>query len=342
MAGDTISIGLFDAKNYDRKYFDEAVAAANHEEPGRYEIKYYETRLNPDSARLAEGHDVVCIFVNDDASEATLERLKQAGVRLIALRCAGFNNVDLAAAIRAEIPVVRVPAYSPYAVAEHTIALLLCLNRKIHRAFNRVREGNFSLHGLVGYDVFGKTFGIVGTGRIGRILTGIARGFGCRVLVSDKFPDEDWAREAGAEYVPREQLYAESDFISLLAPLNHETYHMVNFHSLALMKPNVIIVNTSRGGLVDTAALVEALKAHRIGGACLDVYEEEAGVFYQDLSDTTIPDDVLARLLTFNNVLITSHQAFLTDEALINIAGTTMGSIRQFASEQELSNRVSE
>lgn len=342
MTGDKIRIGLFDAKKYDRQYFDEAVAAANDAEPDRYEIKYYEMRLNPDTARLAEGHDAVCVFVNDEVGEASISRLAAAGVRLIALRCAGYNNVDLAAATRAGIPVVRVPAYSPYAVAEHTVALLLCLNRKIHRAFNRVREGNFSLQGLVGFDLYGKTFGIVGTGRIGRILAGIAKGFGCRVLVSDKFPDEAWAREAGAEYVPREQLYAESDFISLLAPLNHETYHMINFHSLALMKPNVIIVNTSRGGLVDTAALVEALKARRIGGACLDVYEEEAGVFYQDLSDTTIPDDVLARLLTFNNVLITSHQAFLTSEALVNIAGTTLESIRQFAAGQDLTNRVSE
>ena len=330
------SIGFFDARKYDRQYFDAANAEAG------YSIRYYEMRLDPVTARLAEHHDAVCVFVNDDVGADTIERLAAGGVRLIALRCAGFNNVDLAAAERAGIPVVRVPAYSPYAVAEHAMALLLCLNRKIHRAYNRVREGNFSLSGLVGFDLHGKTFGIIGTGRIGKILTGIVKGFGCRVLVSDKFPDPAWAAEAGVEYVERERLYAESDFISLLAPLSHETYHMINFHSLAMMKPNVIIVNTSRGALIDSAALVEALKGGRIGGACLDVYEEEAGFFYQDLSDTNISDDILARLLTFNNVLITSHQAFLTHEALVNIAATTLESVRQFIGGEELANKVGE
>jgi D-lactate dehydrogenase len=298
--------------------------------------------LQADTVRLVVGHDAVCVFVNDRIDAAMIGMLKEHGIKLIALRCAGYNNVDIAAAREAGILVVRVPAYSPYAVAEHTIGLLLALNRKIHRAYNRVREGNFSLQGLVGYDLYGKTFGLVGTGRIGRILAGIVRGFGCRLLVHDLFPDEEWAKSVGAEYVALNELYKQADFIALLAPLTHETFHMINFHSLAMMKETVIIVNTSRGGLIDTQALVDALKSGRIGGACLDVYEEEADFFYQDHSDSIISDDVLARLLTFNNVLITSHQAFLTHEALANIAQTTLQNVADFIDGLENSNQVVE
>lgn len=331
-----LRIGLFDAKKYDTTYFEQANAGFG------FELKYFESRLTCDTLPLVAGLDAVCVFVNDAVDRCVLERLKEQAVGIVLLRCAGFNNVDIAAARELGVEVARVPAYSPYAVAEHTIGLLLTLNRRIHRAYNRVREGNFALNGLVGSDLYGKTFGIVGTGRIGKILAGIVRGFGCRLLVSDKFRDEDWARGAGAEYVELDELYRQSDFIALLAPLTHETYHMVNFHSLALMKPGVILVNTSRGALIDTQALVDALKTGRIGGACLDVYEEEAGVFYRDLSDENIPDDVLARLLTFHNVLITSHQAFLTHEALTNIAQTTLENARCFATGEALANRVAE
>lgn len=331
-----IKLAMFDAKKYDERYFGSV------NESFGYKVKYYETRLNLDSVVLADGHDAVCVFVNDQVDRPVLERLKELGIGAVLLRCAGYNNVDTGAAAELGITVARVPAYSPYAVAEHAIGLLLALNRRIHRAYNRVREGNFSLNGLVGLDMYGKTFGIIGTGRIGQILGRIVKGFGCRLLASDPYPNEEWADEVGAEYVPIEELYKQSDYIALLAPLTHDTFHMINFRSLALMKPNVILVNTSRGGLVDTQALVDALKHGRIGGACLDVYEEEAGFFFEDMSDTNITDDVLARLLTFNNVLITSHQAFLTHEALSNIAQTTLENLRLYMAGEELPNRVME
>lgn len=336
MKNTVFSIGVFDTKKYDIEYFNSANKEFN------FEIKFYDARLTLDTIPLVKNHDAVCVFVNDQVDEQIIAQLKENKIQLIALRCAGYNNVNLDAAKNNKIPVVRVPSYSPYAVAEHTIGLLLTLNRKIHRAFNRVREGNFSLSGMVGYDMYGKTFGIIGTGRIGKILANIVNGFGCRLLVNDKYPDKDWAESVKAEYVERETLYKESDFIALLSPLNHETFHMINHQSLALMKPNVILVNTSRGGLIDSQALVEALKHNRIAGACLDVYEEEAGVFYEDLSNTNITDDTLARLLTFNNVLITSHQAFLTNEALTNIAHTTLKNIDSYLKGENLENMVSE
>ncbi len=336
MENNKFSIAFFDAKGYDKEYFGQA--NSDYE----YEITYYEMHLNMDTVPIVATHDAVCVFVNDIVDRDIIKKLKDYGIKIIALRCAGFNNVDLKAASEFDIPVVRVPAYSPYAVAEHSIALLMALNRKIIRAHVRVREGNFSLNGLVGADMHGKTFGLIGTGRIGQILAKIVKGFGCKLLLNDKFPNEEWAKEIEGEYVDLEELYKKSDFIALMAPLTHETYHMINEKALAIMKPSVMVVNTSRGALIDTKALVEALKKNAIGGACLDVYEEEAKFFYKDLSDVNISDDTLARLLTFNNVLITSHQAFLTTEALVNIASTTLHNITQLINDEELENRVVE
>lgn len=328
-----MKIAVFDTHRYDREALEHANGAFH------YTFSFFDVRLKPETAALAQGHDVVCAFVNDQLTRSVLEALKQYGVRLIALRCAGFNNVDLKAAKELGLPVVRVPEYSPYAVAEHAVALLLTLNRKIHKAHNRVREGNFSLDGLVGFDLKGKTVGIVGTGKIGKVFTQIMKGFGCRLLAFDVRQDEALVKETGVEYVAMERVFAESDVISLHVPLIPQTYHLVNEAALALMKPGVVLINTSRGALVDASALIKALKQGRIGAAGLDVYEEEAGVFFQDLSGHVLQDDVLARLLTFPNVIITSHQAFLTKEALGNIAETTLGNVKGFI-EGKLSNEV--
>jgi D-lactate dehydrogenase len=329
-----MKIAVFDTHRYDR----EALEHSN--EAFHFTFSFFDVRLKPETAALAQGHDVVCAFVNDQLTRPVLETLKQYGVRLIALRCAGFNNVDLKAAKELGLPVVRVPEYSPYAVAEHAVALLLTLNRKIHKAHNRVREGNFSLDGLVGFDLKGKTVGIVGTGKIGKVFTQIMNGFGCRLLAFDVRQDEALVKETGVEYVAMERVFAESDVISLHVPLMPQTYHLVNEAALALMKPGVVLINTSRGALVDAAALIKALKQGRIGAAGLDVYEEEAGVFFQDLSGHVLQDDVLARLLTFPNVIITSHQAFLTKEALGNIAETTLGNVKEFRDGKGLRNEV--
>jgi len=328
-----MKIAVFDTHRYDR----EALAQANH--ACHFTFSFFDVRLKPETVALAQGHEVVCVFVNDQLTRPVLESLKQHGVKLIALRCAGFNNVDLKAAKELGLPVVRVPEYSPYAVAEHAVALLLTLNRKIHKAHNRVREGNFALDGLVGFDLKGKTVGIVGTGKIGRVFTQIMKGFGCRLLAHDVRADEALVAETGVEYVAMERLFAESDVISLHVPLMPQTYHLVNEAALALMKRGVVLINTSRGALVDASALIKALKQGRIGAAGLDVYEEEAGVFFQDLSGHVLQDDVLARLMTFPNVIITSHQAFLTKEALENIAETTLGNVAEFRAGQ-LSNEV--
>jgi D-lactate dehydrogenase len=321
--GSGTGVAVFDAKPYDRRYFQEQ--AGDDISPD-----YLETRLGPETAGLAAGFRVVCAFVNDDVGAATIERLAAGGVELIALRCAGFNNVDLEAAGRHGLTVVRVPGYSPHAVAEHTVALILSLNRKIHRAYQRVREGNFSLSGLVGFDLHGRTAGIVGLGKIGRVLAENLRGFGMEVLGYDPYADGAWAATAGVAVTDLDELLRRSDIVSLNAPLTPDTHHMIDAGAIERMKAGVMLVNTGRGALVDTAALIDGLKSGRIGAAGLDVYEEESGYFFEDRSEQVITDDVLARLLTFPNVLVTSHQAFLTADALRNIAETTLGNIRAF------------
>lgn len=323
-------VAFYDAKGYDREYFARAAA------PGGLELVFHEFRLCAENAASASGAEAVCVFVNDKVDRACLVALANAGVRLLALRCAGFNNVDLGAAAGLGITVTRVPAYSPYAVAEHTVALLQTLNRKIHRAYNRVREGNFSLSGLVGFDLHGKTIGILGTGRIGRITAQIFRGYGCEVLAADPFPDAAWADEHGIRYRNLDELLAASDVVSLHMPLTPETYHLLGKETIARMKDGAFLVNTSRGKLVDSAEVIAALKSGKLGGVALDVYEEEEGVFFEDHSATALLDDVLARLLTFPNVLVTSHQAFLTREALSAIAETTVESISMFLDGQEI------
>lgn len=316
-------IAFFDAKPYDVEAFTRRL-------PADLRIRFLEARLGPDTVALADGFPIVCAFVNDDLSAPVLEQLAAGGVRLVALRCAGFNNIDRDAAARLGLSVVRVPAYSPHAVAEHAVALVLTLNRKTHRAYNRVREGNFRLGGLVGFDLYGRTAGIVGLGKIGRALAEVLRGFGMRVLAYDARPDEEYARRAGVQFVGLEELLRESDIVSLHAPLTPETHHMIDARAIAGMKRGAMLINTGRGALVDAAALIDGLKSGQIGAAGLDVYEEESEYFFEDRSDRIIADDVLARLMTFNNVLITSHQAFLTVEALDGIASTTLGSIEEF------------
>jgi len=328
-----VRIAFFDTKPYDREYFDRVNADFG------YRIKYFKERLNADTAVMSSGYDIVCAFVNDTVDKEVVAILKENGVRLIALRCAGYNNIDLEAVFE-NIHVVRVPAYSPYAVAEHAMALILSLNRKTHRAYYRTRDSNFTINGLMGFDLNGKTAGVIGTGRIGKILINILRGFGMRVLAYDHYKDETFAAESGCEYTDLETLYKESDVISLHCPLTKETHHMINQESLAMMKEGVMIVNTSRGHLIDTMALLEGLKSRKIGSAGLDVYEEEAEYFFEDFSMENIDDDVLARLLTFNNVLVTSHQAFFTKEALQNISNTTMNNIKQFTAGEELENEI--
>jgi len=319
-----ISAAFFDTKAYDRECFE-------HAKLPDVGWQYHEFRLSVETAALARGAAAVCVFVSDRVDKACVEALRAAGVRHIALRCAGFNNVDLEAAKACGITVTRVPAYSPHAVAEHALALLLTLNRKIHRAHNRVRELNFSLSGLVGFDLYGKTAGIVGTGKIGRLTAQILRGFGMNVLAYDVFPDAAWAVANGITYCALGELLAASDVVSLHTPLTPETHHLINGGTVAQMKPGVFIVNTSRGRLIDTTAVIAGLKSGQIGGVALDVYEEEEGVFYEDLSGSVLQDDELSRLLTFPNVLITAHQAFLTREALNEIASVTTENLRRLA-----------
>ena len=287
--------------------------------------------MTQETAAAAEDAAAVCIFVNDQADRPCLEALKRLGVRLVVLRCTGFNNVDLAAAKKLGMAVTRAVSYSPYAVAEHAVALLLTLNRKIHRAYNRVREQNFSLNGLVGFDLHGKTAGLVGTGKIGRIAGQILRGFGMEVLAYDPFPSPDWAKQYGVTYVEPRVLAARSDVVSLHVPLTKETHHIIRRETLELMKPGAFLIDVSRGKLIDTAALIDALKFGHLGGVGLDVYEEEEGIFFEDLSDQVLIDDALARLLTFPNVIVTSHQAFLTREALSDIARVTVQNLAALA-----------
>lgn len=333
---DRLRVAVFDAKKYD-------IEALSGSVPEEWNMHYLDPRLNEKTASLAVGCRVICIFVNDVADRATLEILSDNGVRLIALRCSGFNNVDLKAAEQLGISVVRVPAYSPYAVSEHAIALLLALNRKVHRAYQRVREGNFTLVGLEGFDLHGRTAAVLGVGAIGKVLVRNLQGFGMKVVGWDAYPDSDFSKETGMQYVPLEEAIAQADVISLHAPLMDSTYHLIDAKSINKMKYGVIIINTSRGGLIDHEALIGGLKSGKISAAGLDVYEEEAGVFFEDLSGAILKDDVLARLLSLNNVIITSHQAYLTRDALNTIAKVTVTNIEEFlqgASGAELTNFV--
>jgi len=322
-----MKIAVFSAKSYDRESLD---AANLRLPPGeRHELHYLEPRLDRRTAALARGFPAVCIFVNDEADRDALEALSRGGTRLLALRAAGFNNVDIRAAHETGVAVVRVPAYSPNAVAEHAVGLMLALDRRIHRAHARVRDGNFSLEGLLGFDMAAKTAGIVGTGRIGLVVTRILAGFGCRLLAHDPFPSPA-AVKLGARYVGLDELFAGSDIVTLHCPLTPATRHMIDARALSLMKRGVMLVNTSRGGLVDSRTVIDALKDGRIGYLGLDVYEEEADLFHQDLSGIVIQDDVFARLTTFPNVIITGHQGYFTREALAGIAETTLSNVTGF------------
>lgn len=309
-----MKVAVFSARSYDIA----SISAANN---GKFEFAFHDTRLSLESIALTEGCQAICAFVNDRLDRPVLEALAHRGIKAIALRCAGYNNVDIQAAKEQGIKVARVPAYSPNAVAEHAVALILGLNRKTHRAYQRVREGNFSLDGLIGFDLVGKTVGVIGTGKIGRVFAGIMSGFGCKVICYDPFPAD------GLTYVTLEKLAGESDIISLHCPLTPETKHLVNANRIDSMKPGVMLINTSRGGLVDTSSAIEALKSGQIGSLGLDVYEEEACLFFENKSDEVIQDDIFSRLLTFPNVLITGHQGFLTHEALMNIAETTIANL---------------
>jgi D-lactate dehydrogenase len=313
---------IFNTKPYDALFLQAANA-------GAHDLTFFDVHLSPHTAPLARGFDAVCAFVNDDLGSETIAGLAEAGPRLIALRSAGFNHVDLQAAAEAGIAVARVPAYSPHAVAEHTLALILTLNRRTHRAYNRVREGNFSLDGLLGFDLHGKTVGIVGTGQIGETVARILNGFGCRLLAFDPF-ENPRCRDLGVRYVDLDALFGQSDVITLQCPLTPQTHHLIDGAAIARMKPGVMLINTSRGAVVDTAAVIAGLKTGRIGSVGLDVYEEEADLFFEDNSQTIIEDDAFARLLTFPNVVVTGHQAFFTKEALTAIAETTIANLTAF------------
>jgi D-lactate dehydrogenase len=326
-----MKVSVFDIHEFEREIFDAANA-------GAHELKYIAARLRPETVEAARGSSVVCCFAHDQVDRGAIVKFREMGIKLIALRSAGFNHVDLEAAKECGVPVVRVPEYSPYAIAEHAVALLLSLNRKIHRAFNRVRELNFSLEGLVGFDLHGKTVGVIGAGRIGQAFCKIMKGFGCKLIVYDITRNPEL--EEFVNYVTLDELFEHADVISLHVPLTPLTHHLINERCFDLMKPNSILINTGRGGLIDTKALLKALKLKKIGGACLDVYEEEEIVFFQDLSSSGIDDDVLARLLTFPNVLITAHQGFLTTEALTNIAETTLKNISAFEAGNDLKFRL--
>jgi len=317
-----VKVAFFSTKPYDRRFFTEANSKYGHE------LHFIEARLTQNTSALAAGYPAICAFVNDELDAGVLIRLAKQGVKLIALRSAGFNNVDLTAAEELGLMVVRVPAYSPYAVAEHTLGLMLALNRKIHRAYNRVRDGNFSLEGFVGFDMRGKTVGIIGTGKIGRVMMKILNGIGCHILCYDPYPNDE-AKQLGT-YVDLPTLFQKSDIISLHCPLTPETHHIINSRALAQMKQGVMIINTSRGALIDTNAIIESIKSGQVGYLGLDVYEEEDDLFFKDLSGQVIQDDAFSRLLTFPNVLITGHQAFFTEEALHNIADTTLSNITEF------------
>lgn len=329
-----MKIAVFDSHRYDKTALNEANGHFHHE------LVFFEPRLVLETAPLAAGFAAVCPFVNCRLDAATLQQLALGGTKLVVLRAAGFNGIDLVAAKALGMVVARVPAYSPHAVAEHVFALLLTLVRKTHRAYNRVREADFSLDGLVGFDLYGKTIAVVGIGKIGQVTARIASGFGCRVLLTDPNPDATFAAQIGAEWVEMYTALAQADILTLHMPLSPNTRHLIDSAALARCKPGLILINTSRGGLIDTSALIAALKSGQLGGVGLDVYELEEGVFFENLSDTGIKDDQLARLMTFPNVLITSHQGFLTREALANIATTTLDNARAFEAGETLLNRV--
>ena len=303
-------------------------------------ISYYDTALNARTAVLAQDHPAVCLFVNDTADAPVLDKLHEQGVRLVALRSAGFNNVDLGQAQNLNLTVVRVPGYSPYAVAEHALAMILTLNRKTHLAYQRVQSGNFSLERLMGFDLHGKTVGVVGSGRIGQLFARMMRGLGCSVIVYDPYPNEEFAQEEGIAYVEREVLFAEAAIISLHCPLTEESHHIINAEAIEQMQDNVMLINTSRGALVDTQAVIRGLKSRKVGYFGMDVYEQEENLFFEDLSGSIIQDDQITRLMTFPNVLITSHQAFFTDQAMHEIAETTLQNIADFEQGSSLKNQV--
>ena len=324
---------VYSARSYDRRFFSEVAEQEGHD------LTFLEARLDQQTVSLADGYEGVCIFVNDTADEEVLATLAAGGTKLLLLRSAGFNHVNLPAAEEHHLTVSRVPAYSPYAVAEHTVALMLAVERRLHRAYNRVREGNFALDGLLGFDLRNKRIGIVGTGRIGEIVARIMRGFGCSLRAYDPYPNDN-VRDYGVRYVDLDTMFAECDVITLHCPLTPETHHLIDADAIAKMKPGVMIVNTSRGALVDTRAVIEGLKSGQIGHLALDVYEEEGDLFFEDLSDRVIQDDVFSRLLTFPNVFITAHQAFFTEEALRNIAETTLGNASAFEQGERSGNEL--
>lgn len=325
-------VAFFDTKPYDTKWFD-----LINKNNSNFDIKYFEEKLNPETAVLANGFDAVIAFVNDDINSKTIEKLSEYNIKIIAMRCSGYNNIDFKSAEKNNITVLRVPAYSPYAVAEHAMALFLCLNRKINKAYNRTREFNFSINGLQGFDLNGKTAGVIGTGQIGRIFIKICKGFGMNVIAYDPYP----VKNADFEYTDLESIYSKSDIISLHCPLTNESKYILNQESFSKMKKNVYIINTSRGGLIESEALLEALQSRKIAGAGLDVYEEETDLFFEDYSSKIINDDVLSLLVSLPNVIITSHQAFFTDEALKNIAEITIENLNDYFNNKPLKNQIS-
>lgn len=328
-----MKIAFFDTKPYDRDFFSQINNSYG------YEIKYYKSPITTENMVLAKDADVIVIFVNDVINKEVINYLVENGTKLIALRCAGFNNVDLRAA-KNKITIVHVPAYSPNAIAEHSVALMMSLNRKIHRAYFRTRDANFALHGLMGFDMYKKTAGVIGTGKIGKALIKILRGFEMNVLAYDPYPDFDFVSETGAEYSELENLFSNSDIISLNCPLTKETEYLINKNTIEIMKTGVMLINTGRGKLIKTTDLIHALKTGKVGSAGLDVYEEESAYFFEDMSDKVLTDDILARLMTFNNVIITSHQGFFTKEALTSIAKTTLQNINDFFEKRKLANEV--
>ena len=331
--GMKMKIAFFDAKKYDIDFFNET------NKEFEFTIKYFSERLSIDTVIMASGYDVVCAFVNDDINEEVILKLEEQNIGLIAMRCSGYNNIDMKTALN-KIQIARVPAYSPYAVAEHALALIMSLNRKTHKAYNRTRESNFSIKGLLGFDLHGKKAGVIGTGRIGRIFIKIVKGLGMDVVAYDPYPNESHAEDLGFSYAGIDDLYKISDVISLHCPLTKDTFHLIDKDAISLMKKNVMLINTSRGGLIDTKALVDSLKEGKVGYVGLDVYEEEENFFFEDHSDSIVTDDILARLQTFGNVLITSHQAFFTKEALRNISFTTLSNIKEFQSGNTLTNEI--
>ena len=328
-----MKVAFFNTKQYDQEYFDRANS------DGAHQLRYFSSRLNLESTSLITDEKVVCAFINDNLDAQVLHQLKSKGVELIALRSAGFNHVDMACAKQLSLPVVRVPAYSPYAVAEHAVGLMLCLNRGIHRAHNRIREGDFSLRNLMGFDLHGKTIGVIGTGKIGQAFANIMLGFGCKVIAYDVIQNEQCI-QSGVTYVSLDNLLSRADVVSLHCPLTPETYHLIDQEAVAKMRDGVTIINTSRGKLVDTKAIISGLKTGKVGLLGLDVYEEEEALFFEDFSAKGIQDDLLARLTTFPNVIITSHQGFFTQEAMLNIAQTTLSNISQFEQDGSIQNGV--